>query len=191
MSSIFSAADQDALARPHVARAWLVSLDLPGGWVYLHSGVGRVNVAGQTWRGVTDPSVPGRLLSIGTIKEPRFGQAAAITFTLGGVTADFMRSLRLNSVEGRTANVYWCAFDAETQQVIIQPTLLFPFGRMTSPSRRAEGIGTRTVSLTIESIWSSMNYPSGDRWTYGDQLRRYPGDQGLQFVGVDILEQWK
>lgn len=191
MSVSFSPTDAAALSRPHVMRAWLVEFDLPGGIVRLHNGAGTVTVAGKEWSGVSDPTVPGRMVSVSQMEEPRFGAAAAITFQLGGVTADFLKSLRKVAIEGRPASVYWAAFDGETQEVIGAPVLLFPRGRMTSPARRREGIGVRTVEITIENIWSSLNYAPGGRWNPADQKRRHPGDKGLDFIGVDVLETWQ
>lgn len=188
MSLSFSPTDAARLAAPHVARAWLAVLDLPAGTVYLHSGVGTVTVMGHDWLGVADPGNAARLVAVDQIKEPRFGAAAAVTFTLAGVTAEFMRSIRLTNVEGRAAEVYWAAFDPEDGQVIGSPVLLFPRGRMTAPSRKRQGIGTRIVSLTVENVWSGLNYAPGGRWNQADQRRRYPGDKGLDFVGVTVVE---
>lgn len=191
MSVSFSPTEAAALARPHVMRAWLVEFDLPSGVLRLHNGAGTVMVGGKEWSGVSDPTVPGRMVSVSQVEEPRFGAAAAITFQLGGVTADFLKSLREVSIEGRSARVYWAAFDGETQEVIGSPVLLFPGGRLTSPARRREGIGTRTVEITIENLWSSLNYAPGGRWNPADQKRRYPGDKGLDFQGVEVVENWQ
>lgn len=191
MSLSFSPTDAVALTAPHVMRAWFVEIDLPSGITRLHNGAGTVTVDGKEWSGVSDPTVPGRMVSISQMEEPRFGAAAAITFQLGGVTADFLKSLRSVVLEGRSAKVYWAAFDGETQEVIGKPVLLFPRGRMTSPARRREGIGVRTVEITVENVWSSLNYAPGGRWNPADQKRRYPGDKGLDFVGVDVVENWQ
>lgn len=187
-SPLFSADDLAALAAPHVARAWLGEFDLPSGLLRLHSGCGRVEAGGVEWLGVSDPDVPGRLVSVATVTEPRFGSAAAVTISLGGVTADFMRSLREVPVEGRAARIFWALFDAETQEVVLGPRLLFPRGRITAPARSRDGLGSRRVTLTVEGPWSSLNYPIGGRWNDADQQRRHPGDLGLQFVGVDVVE---
>ncbi|WP_026790340.1 hypothetical protein [Pleomorphomonas oryzae] len=191
MSLSFSPTEAVALAAPHVARAWLVEFDLPSGLLRLHSGAGVVTVGGREWSGVSDPTIPGRMVSVGQVQEPRFGAAAAITFQLGGVTADFLKSLRKVAVEGRSAKVYFATFDGETQQVIGSPRLLFPRGRMTAPARRWEGIGIRTVEITVENVFSSLNYAPGGRWNQADQRRRYPGDKGLDFIGVDVVENWQ
>lgn len=189
--SIFSDADLDRLAAPHVARAWFIEMDLPSGTARLHNGTGRVTLGGHEWRGVTDP-IGGQLVSLSPVEEPRFGQAVAVTVTLSGANREFFQSVHTTAreMEGRRADLYWAAFDGETGEVLIGLKKLFP-GKMTSPTLQWHGIATRTVSLTIESIWSSQNYAFGGKWTDADQRRRYPGDKGLQYVGVRVSENWE
>lgn len=192
MSAIISQVDSEALARPHVARLWLAKLDLPTGIAFLHSGTGRVTIDGQVWRGVSDP-VGGRLVSVGQVDEPQFGQAASVTLVLAGADKAFIQSVHATAsqVEGRAATVYWAAFDGETQQLVTALIPVFPFGRMTSPTIKWQGIGVREVSLTVESIWQAKNFPPGGRWNPADQHRRFPNDKGLDFVGVEITDYWQ
>ncbi len=189
--AVFSEADLDRLAAPHVARAWFLAADLPTGMARFHNGVGRVVAGGYEWRGVTDP-VGGQLVSLSNIEEPRFGQAVAVQVTLSGANLAFFRSMHDNArdIEGRSADVYWAAFDGETAEVLIEPKRLFR-GQFSAPALSWGGIGIRTVSLTIESIWSAQNFPFGGRWNGADQRKRYAGDLGLDFVGVDVAEVWK
>lgn len=191
MASRFTDKEKEQLAAPHVCRAWFAALDLPSGMAYLHSGTGRVALDGLEWRGVTDP-IGGRLLSIGTVEEPQFGQAASLTLMLTGCDAAFLRSVYASraALEGRSAEVWWVAFDPETQEVLIPRKRMFPRGRITSPKISWSGIGTRTVQITVENIFSAQNYAPGGRWNPADQKRRFPGDLGLDFVGVDIVEYW-
>lgn len=191
MTALFTPAEMEMLAAPHVARAWFVALDLPSGLSRLHSGVGRVTVGGQEWRGVSDP-VGGRLVSIAGVEEPSFGQAAAVTLVLTGADVAFLKSVHAarHEIEGRPANIYWCAFDGETQKPIGGLKGLFTRGRMSSPTISWAGIGVRTVTLTIENVWAASDFPAGRRWNPADQRRVYPGDKGLDFVGVTVSEDW-
>jgi hypothetical protein len=192
MSAVLSAADMELLARPHVARSWFAQLDLPSGMHYLHSDVGRVTIDGIEWLGVSDP-LSGRFVALSQVEEPSFGQAPAITITLSGANREFIQSVHATAreIEGRPANIYWAAFDGETQQIIIGLKKLFPLGRMTSPSIQWSGIGQRTVSITIESAFATQNFAPGGRWNMAGQLQRYPGDVGLEYVGVEITEYWQ
>lgn len=189
MTALFSEADREFLRRPHIARAWFAELQLPSGTWRLHNGVGRQTVGGLEWRGVSDPAGQ-QLVSLSAVSDPRFGQAAKVEIVLSGVNVDFIRSVKdqAREIEGAPADLYWCAFDQETQEVWPSGLKrLFP-GYLSSPRRASSGIGVRTVSFTIETLWQSQNYPFGGRWTPSDQERRYPGDKGLNFVGVKVNE---
>lgn len=187
--TIFSTADRDWLRRPHIARAWFGYFDLPSGAAWLHNGVGTITVQGQDYRGVSDP-VGGQMVGISAVEDPRFGQAAKVDVVIGGVDVEFFRSVKRDAraLEGRVAKLKWAMFDAETGEMRMFKTLL-P-GRMSSPSLHRRGVSERYIVLGIESFWSAQNYPFGGRWTYADQMRRYPGDKGLQFVGQKVHEIW-
>lgn len=189
MANLFSDADREFLRRPHIARAWFLDVDLPGGRWRLHNGVGRVTIAGQEWFGMSDPF--GRqFIGISAVEDPRFGQAAKIDVTLAGVNVDFLRSVKDNArlIEGRLADVYWCAFDQETEEIWSGGLKkLFP-GYMSAPAIHWTGIGVRAVSVTIETLWQSLNYPFGGKWTPADLKRRFPGAKGLDYVGVRVQE---
>lgn len=188
--AIFTEDDFDKLARPHVARAWFLELDLPAGISRLHTGTGRVTLGGYEWRGVTNP-IGGQIVTLGNVEEPRFGQAVAVNITLSGANKEFFQSVHASrrEIEGRRGDLYWAAFDAETGEVLIGLKRLFP-GKITSPALQWQGIGIRSVSITLESIWSSQNYAVGGKWNGADQRRRFPGDKGLDFVGVKVSENW-
>lgn len=196
MSAIITQTDVDKLARPHVARAWFGDFDFPDGVLYLHSGEGRlqINRDGKDieYRGVSDP-LSGRLVNISQVEEPRFGAATAVNITLTGVSRDFIAEVFNNGgkIEGRPATLYWAAFDGETQEIITSLVPLFPRGRMSAPSITWQGLGVRYVSLTIENIWASQNFAPNGRWNDADQRRRFPGDRGLQYVGVEVHETWQ
>ena len=192
MGSIISSDAMEKLARPHVARAFFADLDLPSGMAYLHSGVGPVAIGSRTYKGVSDP-IGGRLVSIGQIDEPQFGQAAAVNLTLSACDRDFLESVRATAreIEGRAATIYFAAFDGETEELITDLIPLFPFGRMTAPKIKFQGIGIRLVTLTIESIWQAKNFPPGGRWSASGQQKRYPGDKGMDYVGVKVTEFWQ
>lgn len=191
MSSIFSEADLDALSAPHVGRAWFAALDLPSGLARLHNGVGRVMIGGHQWRGVTDP-IGGRLVSLGEIEDPQFGSAPAVQITITGVDLDFVRSVKTmaREIEGRAADIHFAVFDPETADVLVPLRRLFP-GIMSAPSISWEGPGQRSVSITVESLWSGQNFPPGGKWNNADQQRRFPGDLGLAFMGVEVEDSWR
>lgn len=188
--AIFSADDLALLSGPHVSRAWFGEFDLPSGYQRLHSGVGRVTAGGFEWRGVSDP-IGGQMVGVSQIEDPRFGQAAKVDITIGGVNVDFYKSVKQDArdIEGRAAKIWFGMFDPETEGLIMFKPV-FPRGYMSAPTLTRQGIGVRQIGLTIEGIWQAQNYPFGGKWTAADQRRRYPGDKGLDLVGVKVTEQW-
>lgn len=188
--ALFSQADMDWLAGPHIARCWFGEFDLPSGYAYLHNGVGRITVGGQVWTGVSDP-IGGQMVAVNSVEDPRFGQAAKVEILIAGVDVAFFRSVKddARDIEGRSAKLKFGAFDAETGEVRLFKQLL-P-GYMTAPSLHRQGVGVRYIGLTIENFWEAQNFPFGGKWTDADQRRRYAGDKGLQFVGVKVSEQWE
>ncbi|WP_275790569.1 transcriptional regulator [Pararhizobium gei] len=189
MALLFSDAERKFLRRPHIARAWFFDLDLPDGRWQLHNGVGKKVVGGIEWRGISDPA--GRqIVSISSVEDPRFGQAASVAVAISGVNVAFLRQVKDKGreIEGRQADVYWCAFDQETQEVWPYGLkALFP-GYLSAASIQWEGVGSRVVSVTIESLWHTQNFPFGGKWTPAGQRRRFPGDKGFDFVGVKVQE---
>lgn len=185
---IFSEADLGELSGPHVARLWFAEIDLPSGIRRHHKGVGRITVGGHEWLGITDP-IGAQLVDVDAVEDPRFGQAAAVNITIGGITAEFWKEIKSTArqMEGRRCDIFWAAFDPETGENQIALKKLFP-GKITAPQLHRAGIGVRAATFTIESLWQSQNYPFGGRWNASDQERRYPGDKGGQFIGVKVQE---
>lgn len=190
-SAIFSQADLHALSAPHVSRAWFLEMDLPSGVHRLHSGSGRYELEGHEWRGVSDP-VGGMLAQIGDIEEARHGQAPAIKVGLSGANAEFLRSVHATAaeIEGRAATLYFVVMDPETARVLVPLTALVR-GRLTAPGISWESSGQRLVTVTIESRWSGQNYPFVGKWNHAGQLKRYPGDLGMQYVGQKTVEKYE
>lgn len=187
--ALFTEADFDDLAGQHVTRAWFGEFDLPSGYAYLHDGVGEIDIAGHTWKGVSSP-LGGQLVSVSAIDDPRFGQAAKVDIVLAGITADAWKQFKQDArdIEGRTAILRFASFDPETGVLkMFKP--MMP-GKISSPSLHRKGVTERYVGLVIEGFWEAQNYPFGGRWNYADQLRRYAGDKGGQFIGQKVAEQW-
>lgn len=192
MSSYFTDDEIAALESPHIARAWFGQFDFPDGMKYWHAGTGKKTIDGNEYIGVSDP-VRGQLVSIGQVEEPQFGQAAAVQIILAGASIAFIQSVKANelAIEGRSATILWAAFNTETGAMVTGLVPLFPRGKMSSPSISYQGIGKRYVSLTVENIWSSLNFAPGGRWSAAGQHARYPGDKGFDFVDEKAQEVWQ
>lgn len=177
------------LTAPHVARLWFAEVSLPDGLRSYHNGVGRVTAGDHQWIGVTDPS--GQVVAVNTIQNVRFGQASVVTIVIAGANAAFFKYMydEARAIEGRPARIYMAIFDQETEEP--GPLHLIFDGRLSRPVIHRQGIGVRYVTVNTEDRWQSQNYPFGGKWSDADQQRRYPGDKGLQYVGVTVKEQFK
>ena len=192
MSLVFTPDEIEAASAPNVARSIFVEIEMPEGPLYLHNGISRVFLDGKEWLGLTDP-FGGRLVGVEGLEQPYPGQAAAVTLTLSGADRNFVIYLRsiARQIEGNECNIYWCMFDERTGEAISELRGVFLRGVISAPTFKHEGISTRTISITVENIWASMNFAGGRRWNDADQQRFYPGDKGLQYAGVKILEVLK
>lgn len=181
----------DLLAAPHVTMALLAELSFETATYRLHSGVGRLRVAGEVWHGVADPGA-GRLVKISAIELPGVGVASVVTLVLTGADRDLIRSLRreASQAEGRPAALYWQAFEAGTVRAIGDPVLWFPEGTMSSPSFSWDGVGRRSISVNVEGIFSAKNFEIGGKYTSADQQRTYPEDKFFDFAGKQQRYIW-
>lgn len=188
--AIISTDDLAYLRGPHVARCWFLELALPDRTVRYHNGVGKITLSALEWTGVTDP-VGGQFVAVDAVEDPRFGQAPAVTITLVSPSLTFFQEMKdiARDLEGRVANLFWGAFDPETEQLDIGLRKLFP-GRVSAPRLRRTSSGLRAVTVTIESIWQAQNYPSGGRWSPTGLQQRNAGDRGGEFIGVKVQENW-
>ncbi|WP_226576756.1 transcriptional regulator [Acuticoccus sediminis] len=185
-------ADKEKLRAPHIARAWFLDLQLPSGRRRLHTGDSQVTIGGYTWEGVVDP-LGGTLVTLSEIQEARFGTAPIVRAVLSGAPVAFLKEVWDNDAEGARADLYWAAVDGETGAVLIDLTLLFE-GRLTAPRFVWAGPGKSRVhiGIGIESINAALNFPSPNMdWTPAAQRARWPGDRGLDWVGSDIIEEYK
>jgi hypothetical protein len=195
MSALFTQAEIDDLGDAgNIARAWFLRMQAVGGGpdILLHNGCGKFTYQGETWNGVEDP-IGGRIVSISGVEEPQFGQASSVSIVMSGADIEFVRYMRVirNSLEGLQCDIYWALFDDNEKILLGGMKRLYPRGRISTPSFSLAGIATRQVSLTIENIWSGMNFPSGRRWNATDQQQLYPGDKGFDYAGVKVIETQK
>ena len=199
--TFYSAAEMDALAGMHVARAWFLELYLPSGLVRLHTGAGKKKVDGEWWRGVSNPPLPsltgedderGQLVLVSSVREPRFGRADYVDIVLSGADREFFKSIHDlgRSFEGVRADLYFGMFDGESEKAKFPLTRLFP-GRLTSPKLEWAKLGGRTIFVKIESDWSSGKYPIGRKWNNAAQQKEYPGDKGFDQADMEVTESLK
>lgn len=181
----------EALTAPNVSIGRFLELTLPSGVQRYHNGYGTATVEGEEWTGVSDPFA-GQVVSISDIQDPRFGKAPNVEISLAVSSLDFFRSVKemASEIEGSRAQLYIAAFNAETEKTITGLIRVFD-GFLSAPTFTRQGIGTRSITLNVESFWHSQNYPFGGKWNDAAQQRRFPGDLGFEFSGVQVTETWR
>lgn len=188
---VFSSEFAPALSSPHVRAAMLAKLTIGGEVWRLHAGAGILVADGVEWNGVTDPVSP-RVVEISQVDCPDPAQAAAVTLTLTGVDASFIRAVVTDEtdIEGEPAELRLAVFDVSTNAQIGTSIALFAPATMTSPEVKRSGPGVRSVSVTLESRWSIRKFAPGGRTTDADQKRRFPGDTICENAGAYFYERW-
>jgi hypothetical protein len=194
---IFPASYQSRLAADNVTYTILADLQFQSGRMRLHPGTGVLTVGGFDWIGCGDPG-GNRLIEIGSVELPTVGVAAVVELRMSGINVEFLRGVRrvlaenYREVEGRRADLYFAVFYPETVTPIGNPIPFFTDARMTAPSFKMEGPNSRTVTLSVEGIFSAKNFAPNGRHTEADQRRRYPGaqDRFHQYVGANLSLRW-
>lgn len=182
-----------ALQSRAVGEAWLVSLDFAGGMQRVTTWATDLTAGGQTWQAL------GSTLGISQIKGSEDAGPEQVTLSLPMQAG--MMSLVLGNVEsyrGRRARIYLQVMDAETLQPIGSPILMY-VGEMqpVKIDRSGAGAGGGPVTGRIEmpitrAGMANIRRQDGLRITHEQQLARYPGDMGLQYL-QDLIKsdaQW-
>ncbi|MDI1261731.1 MAG: transcriptional regulator [bacterium] len=190
--ALFSAADQTALSGLHVQRVMLAHVSFPSGERRLHTGMGPLEMGGETWEGVSDP-FGGQLVGLTGMEEPRFGRAVAIDAVFSGANKTFLKSIwdDRHSIEGVPCDLYFAVIDAETGDVLI-PMKQLMAGKLSAPRFSFVGSSIRAFTIKIVSIWEGLNFAvTGSMWSPAGQRARYPGDRGLDLINAEIIEIYK
>ena len=185
---LFTAEDRVWLKAPHVSRLWTGVITTPDGVTYLHNGVGRIEIAGQMYHGVSHPL--GQLVNISSVEDERFGQATKIDIVIAGVSAAAFKEWKqyARQIEGLSANISFGVFDPETLNVRMFKSMRA--GKLSAAKLFRRGVTQRFIGIAIEGAWQAMNYPFGGKWSPGDFRQRNGGAKGMDFLGVKVSEVW-
>lgn len=168
----------DALMRGQVvSTAYLVWLDFGSGARFLSDLAGPFrDVNGQIWEGL------GQLGSVSDIE--RSGTAAdTVTLTLSGVDPGLSAGALHASADskGRFARVFEQFYDVDTRQPVEKPVCYF-LGRMDVTRIKADGPGTRSIIMTLESVFLLKRRPALAFLSDTDQRKLHPGDRGAEQI---------
>jgi hypothetical protein len=153
----------------------LAKLDFASGAVRVHSGIGNLTFASETYTGV------GTLGTVSDITESIDPSSNSATLTLSAASA--VIALALTEVGGgrnRAAKVWLGAKNLGTDALLADPALVYS-GFISHITHRDDGT-TGSVQVHLVNETGDQERALERRYTNEDQQRLYPGDTGFQYV---------
>lgn len=170
--SLTSAAETASLA-VHVRVVALVELDFASGYLRLATADRSVMFNDHDFVGIGD------LGKIAPYGEPTDLSVEGVAIELSGIPPTYIDRALAENVQGRPARL-WLAFLDEDDALIDDPVLMFR-GRIDTMDIKLGEMAT--VILRVENRLADWDRPRVRRYTHQDQIARYPGDKGFEFVG--------
>lgn len=183
MTRNITAAFRTELNAESLRPAVLVKGGFDSGDLNLWTGVGDIVFDGDTYQGT------GNLLNIEQIQETQKLQANGVVFVMNGAV-DALVSIALSeSYQWRPISA-WLAVLDEDFQLIADPHKIFS-GKMDVMEISDNGEAS-TIAVNAESNLIDLQNSRETRYTNEDQLARFPGDVGLQFMpnNSDVEITW-
>lgn len=171
-----SAALSTAFGTDPVPVVALVKLQFDSGTVRLHTGIGDLVYAAETYQGV------GSLLALNFPAE-RAETSAAVsgTIELSGLDPSILAIADTENYQGRRATVFFGAFDSAGALVVDPDTIFRGTMDVMEPTDEGE---TARIALSIENRAAAFDRPNARRLTPEDQALLYAGDKGFDFVAA-------
>lgn len=182
MALTLPAAAQTQINLPAYGVHWLVEADFTGGTVYLTTAPIDV-VSGSTYTGM------GKLLAISDVTESSDISAAKVTLGLTLTDTSQVASLlgSIDTYRGRAIRLYLQVFD---EKFVPAGTKILRWSGYMNPvkiSVTGGKPGKVEMVCTRAGMTRLRNY-QGLRMTHQQQIQRFPGDLGLQYM-ADLIEK--
>lgn len=139
------------------------------GPVRLWFGLGEITMMGRVFTG------SGTMLNFSDIEESVTLQASGVTITISGVPTTMISLALAEPFQGRICNVYF----GTTQPEMVASIVFSGYGDQMVVTESAD---TCTIAMTVENKLIDLERPRSRRFTHNDQISRFPGDLGLEFV---------
>lgn len=150
-----------------------VQLEFDSGTVRYWSGYGTMTIGGSSFTGV------GTLGSITPIEETEDLSARGLTIQLSGIPSALISLALSEDYQGRKASIFFGALNADTGAVLDVVTVFA--GRMDVMTITDDG-QSATISFAVENRLIDFQRTRESRYTHEEQIRRYAGDNGLEYV---------
>ena len=173
MSRDLTASAETASLAGHVVPVILVDLDLTSGFARFNTGDRTITYSGNDYLAV------GNLGKISPFGEPSDLSAEGMTIELSGIPSTYINVALNEDIQGRAARIFLGFLNVTTYALIADPVLVFR-GRLDTMDVQ---IGeTATVQARVESRFADWDRPRIRRYTNQDQIARFIGDKGCEFV---------
>lgn len=162
---------------------WLCELDFLAGTVYLTTAPVDVTTGGHTYTGLSS------LLAVSSVGESEDASAERVTLSVPVVDSALLQAVLgpAGTYRGRAARLSLQLFDEQFAPVgAAVPRwagYMEPVRITRQPAPMGGGVGTGRVELPLQraGMARARNF-LGHRHTHQQQLLRYPGDLGLQYM---------
>ena len=183
MARDLSAGFLTELGKREVGLAFLVYLDFVSGALRVWTGIGNLSWSAQTWQGVGD------LGTVSAVEETTDLAQVGIELTLSGIPSGLIATALLENYLGRRVTI-WKAFRSVSGALVADPVQMWS-GRMDRMTI-SEGAETSTITVSAETVVALLQRERGSRYTHAQQITRFPGDLGLEFInGIqDVPIPW-
>lgn len=174
MTAYASSTNQSTAEAAHLEHVHFVALDVPSGYVRLHTRIGTVTWGGNSWLGV------GKLGDISDIDEDAMLRPSGVTVTLTGVDSDLITSAMTEKYHGRAIAVYEGFLNTSTMALVADPEIKFS-GLMDYMSITL-GEGTGSISIQAEGELARWQRHNNSLYTHESQQALYSGDRGFDQI---------
>ena len=148
-------------------------LEFDSGTVAVHSELGDLTFGSVTYTGV------GRFGTIGTAEESSDLSRTPITLTMSNIDQAMGSVVLGEYYQGRLATVYLGYLNMTTRALVADPAIIYK--GLINNAQIDQG-KTFSVTISIESRLAAWERPITRRYNNADQILRYPGDKGMEFV---------
>lgn len=129
----------------------------------------------------------GHFMGFSDIEEAAEVIVSSVTLSLGGIDQVWISRVLNKAYIDRTVKVY-TAFLDDSQDLVIDPVLIFE-GRMDTPTISEDpDAGTSSVSVTATNAWVDFSRTTGRHTNHEEQQIHFAGDKGFEFASEIVSD---
>lgn len=174
MTAYASNTNQTANEQPHIEEVLFVEMDLPSGWIRVHTRIGNIVWGGNTYQGI------GHFGQVGDIDEDAMLRPSGVQLTLTGVDSSVITAAKDEACFGRQVAVYRGTLNVSTLALAADPEI--EFKGLVDTFTCALGERTGSVVAQCEGELARWQRHNNSLLTHESQQSLYPGDRGFDQI---------